>query len=159
MSVFFGFPSSPALEQGNILGMRFVYDSVLLTRAQIEDGAITQAKLATNSVGTAKVRDQNLTGRDIADASIRAADVNLAQIQARVVGSCPAGQSIRAIGMGGTVICEPTEPAVPDFVHWVNPLSMIPDEDGAGVRRFCSTALPRGTRCGSGRARWVTCSG
>ncbi len=132
VSVFFWFPSSPALERGNIVGMRFVYDTIPVIGAQIEDGAITEEKLANNSVGSDQVQDQSLTGGDIADASIGAADVNLSQIQARVIGSCPAGQSIRAIGMGGTVVCEPTEPALPDFVHWVNPLSMIPDEDGAG---------------------------
>jgi hypothetical protein len=32
--------------------------------------------------------------------------VDTAQIQARVVGSCPAGQSIRSIGSSGTVVCE-----------------------------------------------------
>jgi hypothetical protein len=131
VSVFFWFPDSPALEQGSIVGLRFVYEPVPLTGAQIEDG----------SVASVQVLDQSLTGIDIQDASIGAADVNLAQVQARVAGSCPAGQSIRAIGMGGTVTCEPTEPSIPDFVHWLNPLSMIPDEDGSGDT---SLSLSRG---------------
>jgi hypothetical protein len=132
VSFFFRFPEAPALQRGHIVGLRFVYEPIPVTGAEIEDGTITQPKLAPSSVGTLQVRDQNLTGIDIKDASIGAADVNLAQIQARVAGSCPAGQSIRAIGMGGTVTCEPTAASVPDFVLWVNPLSMIPDEDGSG---------------------------
>ncbi|MDQ3036989.1 MAG: hypothetical protein M3Y87_31640 [Myxococcota bacterium] len=34
--------------------------------------------------------------------------VDTSAIQARIAGSCPVGQSIRAIGVGGTVTCEPT---------------------------------------------------
>jgi hypothetical protein len=141
VSVFFRFPSSPALERGNIVGLRFVYEPVPVETAQIEDGAITQAKLATGSVGSPQVLDQSLTGKDVKDASIGAADVNLAQVQARVAGSCPVGKSIRAIGIGGMVTCEPTAASVPDFMLWLNPLSMIPDEDGSGNT---SLSLSRG---------------
>ena len=115
VSVFFWFPSSPALEQGTILGMRFVYEPLPLTSADIGAGAIG------------------------------ASDVNLSQVQARVTGSCPAGQSIRAIGIGGTVTCEPTEPAGPDFVLWVSPLSMIPDEDGSGDTSLSLSRAAAGT--------------
>jgi hypothetical protein len=111
VSIFFRFPDSPALGRGNIVGLRFVYESVPVTGEQIED------------------------------ASIGAADVNLAQVQARVGGSCPVGQSIRAIGIGGTVTCEPTGHSVPDFMLWLNPLSMVPDEDGSGDT---SLSLSRG---------------
>ncbi len=140
VSVFFWFPSSPALEHGTILGMRFVYEPVPLTSAEIGNGAIT--------------------GLDVADGSLGASDVNLAQIQARVTGSCPAGQSIRAIGIAGTVTCEPAEPPAPDWVLWVNPLSMIPDEDGAGgttlsLSRGAAGTTLRVTTTQAGDLQWL----
>src|SRR5262245_6171419 len=140
VSVFFWFPSSPALEHGTVLGMRFSYDALPLTGAEVQN--------------------QSLTGADIADASIGASDLNLAQVQARVIGTCPAGRSIRAIGMAEIVTCEPTEPSVPDFVVWMNPLSMIADEDGAGgtslsLIRAASGNTLRVTTSQAGDLQWL----
>jgi hypothetical protein len=100
-----------------VLGLRFVYEAVSVATADIANRAVTSAKLADGSVGSAKVangsllsediQNQSLTGLDIADGSLGSAEVNLTQIQARVSGSCPAGQSIRSIGQAGAVTCEP----------------------------------------------------
>jgi hypothetical protein len=77
-----------------------------------------------------------------------------------VNGSCPAGEGIRAIGIGGTVTCEAMEPPVPDFVLWMNPLSMIPDEDGSGqtslsLSRAASGTTLRVTTDSAGDNQWL----
>ncbi len=117
VSIHFRFPASPGLEKATVLGLRFVYEAVSVATADIESGAVTNAKLADGSVGSAKVannslvsediQNQSLTGVDIANGSLGSADVNLTQIQGRVSGNCPVGQSIRSIGQAGTVTCEP----------------------------------------------------
>jgi hypothetical protein len=107
VSVHFRFPASPGLEKGTVLGLRFVYEAVSIVTTDIENRAVTNAKLADGSVNSAKVANNSLTGTDIADGSLGSADVNLTQIQGRVSGNCSVGQSIRSIGQGGTVTCEP----------------------------------------------------
>jgi hypothetical protein len=62
----------------------------------VATGGITASLLASNSVDSSK----------IVDGSIALADVNATQIQARVSGSCTAGNAIRAIDSAGAVTCE-----------------------------------------------------
>lgn len=46
-----------------------------------------------------------VSGAAIADGSIGGVDVNLAELQARVTGSCPAGQFLTLVNQDGTVAC------------------------------------------------------
>ncbi len=122
VAVFFYFPSSPALEYGTILGMRFVYDSVGIATSDLENGAVTNVKIADNSVGTDKVingslgtddiQNGSLTGADIANSSLGSIDVDSSEVQVRVAGSCALGNSIRSIQADGDVVCEPDDEGV-----------------------------------------------
>jgi Chaperone of endosialidase len=50
--------------------------------------------------------DNAVTSSKIADGAVGASDVNQTQVQARVTGTCPAGQAVRSVGQNGTVTCE-----------------------------------------------------
>ena len=54
---------------------------------------------------TSSVAVNSITTVNIVDNSIEAIDVNPAQVQLRVNGTCPAGQSMTAINQTGTVVC------------------------------------------------------
>jgi hypothetical protein len=66
-----------------------------VTTARLADGAVTNVKIATSAVNSAQ----------IIDGTIVAADTDTASVQARVTGTCPAGQYMNGINANGTVSC------------------------------------------------------
>src|SRR6185295_7983211 len=127
VSIFFWFPASPGLEEATVLGLRFTYQAVRIQTAELENGAVTTPKLengavtnakrADDSVGAAKVIKNSLGTEDIANGSIGAVDINKSEVQARVVGSCPPGQSIRSISAAGDVVCEPDTAGLTSYLR------------------------------------------
>jgi hypothetical protein len=72
-----------------------------LVAAGIPDGAVTTPKLADGAVDVAKI--------------------NAAQVQQRVTGTCPTGQSMTAIEQDGTVTCAPVSSGAGGDITAVNP--------------------------------------
>ncbi len=60
----------------------------------------------TSGAVTVGIAPSGVGSPQIADASVAAVDVNSAEVQRRVSGNCPAGQSVQAIAVDGTVSCE-----------------------------------------------------
>ncbi|MEP7117781.1 MAG: tail fiber domain-containing protein [Acidobacteriota bacterium] len=58
-------------------------------------GSVTSTTIAAGAVDSSK----------ILDGSVAAVDVVTTEIQRRVTGTCPAGQSVQAIGADGSVVC------------------------------------------------------
>jgi hypothetical protein len=155
VSVFFWFPASPGLEDATVLGLRFTYQAVRIQTAELENGAITtpklengavtNAKLADDSVGTAKIINNSLGTEDIANGSIGAVDINKSEVQARVVDSCPPGQSIRSIAAAGDVVCEPDAAGLTSYLR-------TSDDHTCGTATTChfSITCPAGRRAMGG---------
>jgi hypothetical protein len=79
-----------------------------ITAGKLAAGAVTAGAIAANAVAGGHVADASITGADLANATIGVAKVDTAQVQARVAGSCPDGEFMRAILADGGVICAPT---------------------------------------------------
>jgi hypothetical protein len=74
------------------------------------NGAATSASRGDHNHDTAYVNEGqagSITSDMIVDRTITAADVDTTSIQARVSGTCAAGNAIRVIGPTGAVTCEP----------------------------------------------------
>jgi len=77
-----------------------------LTVRTLPPGVVTGTSIAPNSVGPSAILDNSITAADIGTNAVGLTEINPTQVQTRVSGVCPAGQSMRAIGQTGTVICE-----------------------------------------------------
>jgi len=151
VSVFFWFPVSPGLEEGTVLGLRFSYDGVRVQSADIEPGAITTNKLEDGAVTNAKLADDSIGTNKIVNNSIGALDINRSEVQARVTGACPAGQSIRAISATGDVLCEPDTAGLKGHSVETNP-------QACPVSTICNftASCPAGRRATGGGMELVT---
>ncbi len=80
----------------------------------VQNLAITQGKLATGAVGSAQ----------LAAGAVGTAQINAAQVQARVGGTCAAGEYFRGINADGSVACEPV-PGVPRITTVHDPANSV----------------------------------
>jgi hypothetical protein len=72
----------------------------------IATNAVGALELDDNAVNTAAIVDGNVTSIKIANGAIGTAQINTAQVQARINGSCSAGEYFRGINADGSLSCE-----------------------------------------------------
>ncbi|HVF34320.1 MAG TPA: tail fiber domain-containing protein [Candidatus Saccharimonadia bacterium] len=77
-----------------------------VSHIQIQNSTIQGEDIVGNAILGLHLADGTVTGEDIATGTIEAVDVNPALVQLRVAQQCPANESIRAINLNGTVVCE-----------------------------------------------------
>lgn len=65
------------------------------------------------TTGTIAIASNGVTGGMLQDGAVGVADINTAQVQARVSGVCAAGQYMRSVDAGGSVVC-----GTPAFSGW-----------------------------------------
>ncbi|MBL8244002.1 MAG: hypothetical protein JNL89_07430 [Rhodanobacteraceae bacterium] len=75
-------------------------------QAQVAGIASEAVTVSPNAINAASIADGTVGSADIADGSVGAADVNTSQVQARVAGTCLAGNAISSIAADGTVSCQ-----------------------------------------------------
>ncbi|MGH2870103.1 MAG: hypothetical protein ACRDNK_21345 [Solirubrobacteraceae bacterium] len=73
--------------------------------------SVGTAQLQHSSVTHSKLRWDSVRYRDIVPGSVGVVRANLGQLQARVGGTCAAGQAIGAVDQAGKVTCNPARPA------------------------------------------------
>jgi hypothetical protein len=70
------------------------------------DGSVTTPKLASQAVTTPKIAAGAVTAAKIADGAVGLAQINTNQVQARIGGSCPAGQPLLGVDASGGLKCD-----------------------------------------------------
>lgn len=73
---------------------------------QLAPGAVTAAAVADSAITTTALADASVTRPKIAPGAVGAEQIDPAQVQARISGSCAAGQYVRGISAAGTLICD-----------------------------------------------------
>ncbi|MDJ0653548.1 MAG: hypothetical protein QNJ40_05330 [Xanthomonadales bacterium] len=109
--------------------------------AEIADGAVGSSELQADSVGAGKIAPGAVTSNKFVDGSVGAVDVDANEIQLRVTGQCPPGTQMRAIGVDGSVTCEPDDEGISGF--GIPRFFVASVTDGGGLNRFllASTAF------------------
>jgi hypothetical protein len=112
-----------------------------LTGADFADGTIGAADLGPNAVGSAAIETGAVRSAEVGDGEVGSADVAADQVQRRITGTCPPGESVLGVAESGSVACGP-DPAGLDHDHtWEY-------QDSCGVRAACRRTLhcPAGMR-------------
>jgi len=73
---------------------------------QLGDGVVGSDEIANGTVDWGDISVNAIRSEHVLNGSLKAGDVDSSEIQLRVAGSCPEGQSIRVIYENGTVVCE-----------------------------------------------------
>jgi hypothetical protein len=106
---------------------------------QLRNGAVTSPKLANGSVGNFKLGVNSVGFRKIIEGTVGIRRINPTTVQARVSGTCPAGQTaITAIAQSGKVTCASAPP--PEFgASTTSPVSVTSSTSAATI---LTKALP-----------------
>lgn len=114
---------STRIADGNVQGVDLADNAV--SGQKIADGSIFGNDIATESIGSTRIADGNVLLQDLAansvngakivDGSVGVLDVDPTQLQARVIGTCAAGSSIRVIAANGTVTCQVDDVGTPGW--------------------------------------------